>query len=251
MKTTILVFLFFLTTNLLATTKTICGDEDNRIFSYDQKVGKLLKDIQKKQGCTATMISKSCAISAGHCYNYFKFMEFNVPHLDSNGDFPEKDEENIYQVNQDSIVYKNEKNEDWGVFSLLPNSKTKLYPGTVQGKYDISLYNRPVISEQVRITGYGVVQGNRERSRFQQMHSGELTKIIQTWDQRRLQYRVDTTGGNSGSAIFSISQNAIIGIHTNAGCNYRDESSNFGTMIYDNRKLATAIRNCLMAEKKL
>ena len=62
--------------------KTICGVNDDRIPSTDSPIGRLLDSRTGTGGCTLTMISKSCAISAGHCKRVIKVAEFNTQHFE-------------------------------------------------------------------------------------------------------------------------------------------------------------------------
>lgn len=234
--------MLFPCTYLFASPKTLCGSDD-RVFSYDNKIGRLIKVTDANLGCSATMISNSCAITAGHCHNYIKILEFNVGHPDRSMQYPQKLEEDLFTVDSDSIKYQDDKDSDWAVFKVLRNSKTGKLPGELYGYYDIS-FRTPMHSSTVIITGYGS-DSRRERTYLQQTDSGDITEV----DRKNaiLKYRVDTTGGSSGSAVISLVTDQIIAIHTNGGCDGRGHP-NRGTLISKTRPLIKAIKACLRSE---
>lgn len=221
--------------------KSICGRQDDRTFSYDTKIGKAVKIANSRIGCTVTMIDKSCAITAGHCLEHLKFVEFNIQHPNSDGSYPTYNSKNLYPVIESSIKYKNINYLDWAVIKLLPNSETGLLPGVVQGYYDVSS-KKPRKRERVFITGYGIDNLYSDIMPLQKTHNAKLRKISLL--HHTLTHFVDTKPGNSGSAIIHEESNKIIGIHTNGGCDDR-EKDNLGTLIYNNFELNLAIKNCI------
>jgi V8-like Glu-specific endopeptidase len=54
---------------------------------------------------------------------------------------------------------------------------------------------------------------------------GPARGVIGFTGNTHFQHRVDTEGGNSGSAVFSGTTHCIVGVHTNAGCTLGDPSS--------------------------
>ena len=65
-------------------TKSICGTADDRIPSFTNEIGRI-SELKEYAGCTATMISNDCAITAGHCFRYEMVkMEFNTPNSPDN-----------------------------------------------------------------------------------------------------------------------------------------------------------------------
>lgn len=232
--------------HLLATTlpqKSLCGSDD-RQFSFDNRIGKVIPKREDRIGCTATMISDSCAITAGHCVDYLHWMEFNVPHPEF-GVYPNKKESDLFEIDRESIVYQDDTTSDWAVFRVKANRETEKLPGELYGHYDIS-YWAPFSHDELSISGYGVERDRVEHNALQHIGWGEVTKIDSK--KRRLYYRVDTLGGNSGSAVINLRTGEIVAIHTNGGCNMNG-SDNFGTLIGKVSGLKSAIRFCLKSEK--
>lgn len=221
-------------------TKSICEFNDDRVLSQDDKIGRSSKMDEVAKGCTVTMISEDCAISAGHCHVVFDKVSFNVPlSIDS---VPQKaDEKDIYLINQESIVFKNDGvGADWAVFKLMPNHITGKKAGDAQGFYNINLEDTPQIGDSVSITGFGSDKNDGEQSHYaQQTNSAILSDINGTV----LKHVIDTTGGNSGSAIINTATQEIIGIHTHGGCTWG--GANHGTVISAVPELKEAIKTCL------
>lgn len=222
--------------------KSICGDDD-RVFSYDQKIGRAQDSLTAKAGCSITMIGKTCAISAGHCKSVLKYVEFNPKHPVDGG---HADSEDIYEVDQGSIESVGTYSEDWAVFRLRPQAKSGRLAGEVYGTYPVS-FESPKKGDSVAITGYGIDRVNPERYGTQQTHSGLITKVGTFSDDIR--YQVDTEPGNSGSSVILESTGEIVAIHTNGGCSsYNDSGANSGTLISNNKKLQKAITSCLNSD---
>lgn len=224
--------------------KSICGSVDSRAPSYELPIGRLISHLNGKDACTGTMISERCAITAGHC-NAYSIMEFNTP-LSKNGWQVHSAPEDIYF--RDRVFGRNDlmPGKDWLVFSLKANAVTSMYPGAVQGFIPVNL-NKPN-SSFVRVTGYGM-DNDSNLTYTQQSADGELLSI--DGDENLIEHRVDTYGGNSGSAIVDLETLSIIGIHTHGDCIDSDsfpKSSNMGTLIWANNPLIKAIQECLASE---
>jgi hypothetical protein len=113
---------------------------------------------------------------------------------------------------------------DWGYFGCFPNSTTGLTPfGKQLVRYHLA--NPPVFngSESIRITGYGTDSGSSNQ--VQQSHSGPWATLSGT----TVQYKTDTTGGNSGSPVVHEPSGDAIGIHTHGGCSTSGSGQNSGT----------------------
>ncbi len=243
-----LIFLinFILITSIYAQdySKTICGEKDDRIPSDEKPIGRASM-LLASSGCTATMINKNCAVSAGHCLEHLSQVAFNVP-VSQNGIPREADLEDIYYIDKSFIKYSdNGEGNDWVVFKLKPNKLTKLYPGDVQGSYGVNLDKKIQKGLRVRVTGYGSDRPDKERHYTQQTHEGKIKKIGGLfYSKSRLGYDIDTMGGNSGSPVISQTTNEIIGIHSHGSCgvwgNYNE-----GTLIQKNEAFVKAIKECL------
>ena len=79
---------------VLASTKSICGPTDDRRFHEDPRIGRISSD-ESQLKCTATLIGKNCAITAGHCVALLNYVEFNVP-LSIDGKPQSSDEDDKY-----------------------------------------------------------------------------------------------------------------------------------------------------------
>ena len=135
-------------------TKSICGLFDDRRPSFNPSVGRGLRP-GDRNGCTITLIGKSCAISAGHCHERLENVEFNVPLSDSEGNIRPSDPSDVYPVNKSSIVFKyGGIGNDWSVFRLKKNSYSNIYPGERFGFFGIS-EDEPEIGDQVKLYSFG------------------------------------------------------------------------------------------------
>lgn len=228
-----------LVSSTYAIEKSQCGPTDDRILSKDMAIGRMLKTTDASAGCTGTMISKTCVVSAGHCHAYSNVIEFNTePSVAGNIVHPGS--ESVY-FRDEVIDYQNGgTGNDWMVYRVQPNSITGEYAGDVQGTYEFT-YEVPAAPLDLVITGYG--RDRRPEHNFaQQVGYGELVSTYGT----TLAHKVDTQGGNSGSTIVERGSNKIIGIHTHGGCGY---GTNKGTMLSAHKRFQQAIERCLQMEE--
>lgn len=247
--------------------KSLCGSIDLRERTNDPKIARVRLE-HEPAGCTVTMIGRACAITAGHCEETLGIAEFNLPDKTNAEEVAKTTPEHTYLVDETSLVFKNEGHgSDWAVVRLKNNETTGKLPGDVQGYYEVS-FDVVSIGENVSIKGHGYADD--PLLSFSQLgHTGTVTAVYSG----RLEHRVDTTGGSSGSSIIRNSDNKIVGIHTHGGCYptmdpitaaggsvglenyfsffdfYNMPNSNAGTGIYKNKELETAIVDCLAWEK--
>ena len=230
-----------------ASDKSICGKTDDRIPSTDAKIARALDSRTGTGGCTVTMIGRTCAISAGHCKSVLKIAEFNTPMSDSRGRIQHPGVEDVYEIDQESIVYKNGGiGNDYAVMRVLPNNVTGEYAGDVQGNYNVS-FEKPVKGDIIRITGYGLDRNDKERNLAQQTHTGEIKSTSSRSGSASMTHVADTMGGNSGSSILNEATGEIVAIHTHGGC-YSRGGSNSSTLIADHQIFKDAISACLSTE---
>ncbi|WP_372655122.1 serine protease [Halobacteriovorax sp.] len=230
-----------------ASDKSICGRTDDRVPSTDSKIARALDSRTGSGGCTVTMIGRSCAISAGHCKSVLKIAEFNTPMSDSRGRIQHPGVEDVYEIDQESIVYKNGGvGNDYAVMKVLPNNVTGEYAGDVQGHYNVS-FDMPVKGDVIRITGYGLDRNDKERNLAQQTHTGEITSASSRSGRSTMSHVADTMGGNSGSSILKEATSEIVAIHTHGGCSSRG-GSNSSTLIAEHQILKDAIKACLATD---
>jgi V8-like Glu-specific endopeptidase len=219
--------------------KSVCG-KDQRELSQIAPIGQAVSSIQNYIGCTVTMISDECAISARHCLDELKYVRFNLPQVP--GYFYNSDPEDIYAINQKSIITGTKimsSSDDWAVFKIYRNSITNKLPGEKQGTFNISM-DVPNEDDEVRITGYGT-DSDTDKSLFQQTALGNITKL----KSGLIHHKVDTEPGVSGAAVILEESDEIIGIHIKGGCSRLLWGSNKAVSIYENTELKNAIANCL------
>jgi V8-like Glu-specific endopeptidase len=242
-RSIVLLLLFVGPKNSFGLNKSVCFNRDYRFLSNDARVGRVQKP-DGKSGCTATMIGRVCAISAGHCHRKYEDLHFNVPLSSKEGKINLSSSEDIYPVIKDSIVFSEEqKGNDYGVFRLRANSITGIYPGDAQGYYSIRKYS-VAPGTYIRVIGYGADrdEGHQERNYAQQTSYSRINEVEPSF----ITYQADTWGGSSGSPVLDLNDQ-IIGIHTHGDC---DESGgrNSGTLIYRSPELMRAIYQCLSWE---
>jgi len=231
-----------------APTESICGATDDRVLSTDDRSARIMP-----VGCTGWLIddAEGCFLTAGHCVgDTLSVVEFNVPLSDPvSGATRHAAPEDQYPIDQSSLQWDQTViGNDWAYFGTFPNSQTEMTPLEVQGTtYALGLPPGAASGETIRITGYGSVTGTQgtpvEWSQVQTTHTGPLVVASASPGVSLLRYEVDTTGGDSGSAVFNEDTGEAIGIHTNAGCS-AGGGSNQGTGV-DNSGLQNALANPL------
>jgi len=199
-----------------------CGPTDDRVASNEANRARLL-DV----GCTANLMVEGCFITAGHCLaspSLVNVVEFNVPLSNANGGLNHPPPSSQYVPTSNRRSTNGGIGNDWGVFTVSPNSETGLTPLQAQGAGLTMSTTLPSVGQTVVITGYGVDTGTANQT--QQVHSGAITTVSQA--SNTLQYQVDTTGGNSGSAV--LKDGEVVAIHTHGGCNNDGTGANSGTL---------------------
>lgn len=210
--------------------RSICGPDDDRLLSNDPRAGRIMP-----VGCTGWLIddAEGCFLTAGHCAGAaLSVVEFDVPLSDPDGSTNHAPPDQQYPIDPASVQFLNGGvGNDWGYFGAFPNSTTFLTAIDAQGDNYV-LGTPPVVpgGEMIEITGYGSVSGTQGTpqtwSQVQTTHIGPIASVTGT----TLRYSTDTTGGNSGSAVFDDTNGVAIGIHTHAGCG-AGGGSNQGTSI--------------------
>jgi V8-like Glu-specific endopeptidase len=207
---------------------SICGANDDRVLSDDPRAARIVPI-----GCTGWLIDDAnhCFLSAGHCTVLSGTIEFNVPLSTSGGSIQHPGPEDQYAVDASSSQGVNGGvGNDWWYFGCFPNSNTGLTPYEAQGDFYTVAKAAPEENGQtIRITGYGVDSTPQQNNQVQQTHAGPYVEL----DGTVVRHQADTTGGNSGSAVFNETDGEAIGIHTHAGCN-SGGGANQGTAIQHN-----------------
>lgn len=212
--------------------RSICGPIDDRVPDQDPIIARIWPSI-----CTATMIQDFNAgmVTAGHCGPATgAVVQFNVPLSTSGGAAVSPPPEDQYPVDFASVQrLSGGTGQDWSYFGILPNSlgeaaRTRQGLGATVAPAAPTLVGTPL-----RIAGFGTTSSPISPSWNVALktNAGALTLI----DGTRLRHTVDTTGGNSGSAIMldagpGGASRTIVGIHSHAGCSATG-GSNVGTVI--------------------
>lgn len=246
----LLLSALFLSSNTFA---SICGKTDDRVFSSDPRVGKITK-IGQPNGCTISLIGKSCALTAGNC-DALNIAHFNVP-KSVNGVAQEARLEDQYEI-ENGQYFVDGVGTNWGVIKLRPNVVTgksahevqgAFTYGTVKGKKNMKV---KVISYSVANNeSYPVQSGEvpacpnaHEISNTQQVAFGSLTSVLSGYKFARMDHDADTGVNSGGAAIVDMESDTLIGINTHGGCTKYGQA-NSSTMIYKNSELKKAIEYC-------
>jgi hypothetical protein len=198
------------------TSDDLCGN-DERVGSADNRVARLMNGTIV---CTTWMFDdfNRSFISAGHCAPAAgSVVQFNVPRSGADGSLRHPGPEDQFAVDLASVQKQTSgPNNDWSYFGVLPNSVTGLTPAQQYGAFFTLASGAPAVAGQtIRVTGYGQVSmGDLSLSFAQTTGTGAYTLVLNNL----VRYNVDTTGGNSGSAVVDVSTGQVIGIHYFAGC---------------------------------
>ena len=231
--------LLLLSIQAYAAPKTICGGDD-RTFSNVKEVARAVKP-EAEIGCTLTMIGRSCAVSAGHCWRDLQIVQFNM--------YLDKDKlisaaEDTYLVDAGTkVVTDAGEGKDWSVVRVLKNEITGAWPGDVQGTLPVNMTSLPQAGDEISITGFGWLSNTHMKNSPQQTHTNKIGSVYKSV----IGHLVDTMGGNSGSSLVN-AQGEIIGIHTHGGCS-SSGGHNKATLLYRSEAFKKAIIACLEWEK--
>ncbi len=204
-------------------TESQCGATDDRVASSAANRARLLQ-----MGCTANLTLDGCFITAGHCLDASgpnDVVQFNVPLSNANGSLNHPPPSDQYMPTGSAQFSNGGQGNDWGVFTVHPNSETGLTPLQAQGpglEFSTVLPRR---RNTVEITGYGVDSGTANQT--QQVSTGPVNSVSSTT--QILKYKSDTEGGNSGSAV--LIGGRVVAIHTHGGCRTTNTGANAGTLI--------------------
>ncbi len=211
--------------------ESICGVDD-RVPRSDPRVGRLLPT-----GCTAWMPYDgnyvNRFITAGHCVANAQaglVVEFNVPPSATSGAVVHPPPQSQFPVDPLSIKSTGAApvGQDAATFQTFSNSNTKLHARIAQGEGAFITLGAALPNNQVlRIDGYGLVETpvSATWNQLGKTHTGPYTGKSGS----QIQYRVDTTGGNSGAPVVNNAGDFAFGIHTHGGCDSLPGSFNSGT----------------------
>lgn len=222
----------------------ICSATDTRKSFQDLRIGRM----GQKSHCTATLISKNCAITAGHCAGIFSFVEFNTPPETINGVLQHSAPIDQYEGDiTQSDHYEGTIGRDWAVFKIKENIISHRFPGEVYGYFDVGQLP-PTIGDDVQLSGYGIDARDSKLHNFTlQTAAGKLMDIESPTGVSMLCHDIDSGGGDSGAAIIHKKDQRIIGIHTHGGCDLSIGKTNKGTLISHAPDFEAAIEKCLVS----
>lgn len=213
-------------------TESQCGANDDRVASNVADRARLI-DV----GCTVNLMAKGCFITAGHCLatpSLVDVVEFNVPKSNSNGSLNHPAPKDQYVPTTNRKSSNGGVGNDWGVFTVSPNSETGKMPLEAQGGGLKLAKAVPAVGDKVDIHGYGVDTGVDNQT--QQYSTGPIATVDTA--ATTLKYAADTEGGNSGSAV--LTSGRVVAIHTHAGCT-QSGGANQGTL-YTNAAFKKAFK---------
>lgn len=197
-----------------------CGLADDRVASNEPDRARLI-DV----GCTANLVGDACFVTAGHCLSsagYVNVVEFNVPPSNADRSINHPGPEDQYVPTESRDFTDGGQGNDWGVFTVSPNSETGLTPFEAQGSKLGFAGAIPSVGDLAEIVGYGVDDGADNQT--QQYGAGPITVVSGT----TLKYQADTEGGNSGSTV--LVDGRVVAIHTHGGCGIAGQGANTGTL---------------------
>jgi V8-like Glu-specific endopeptidase len=216
--------------------EAICGLQDDRVLSSDPRSARKFP-----YGCTVFLIDDPAHsfLSAGHCATDLDVVEFNVPLSASNGSAIHPPPADQYAVDPVSLQHASSGvGNDWSYFGCFANSTTGLTAFEAQGAcYVRAAVPPPATLQPLEVVGYGITElpVPMTWSRAQKIGEGNYV----AFGGSTIFHSVDTTTGNSGSAIYDPATDRVIGIHTHGGC---EVGTNKGTAI-NQAGLVNAIAN--------
>lgn len=195
---------------------SICDLVDDRVLSNDPRACRL------GAGCSAWLFSEYAVGTAGHCMNSGStsgvLLHFNVPPSSSTGVPQPSAPDDQYALGPFLQYLDNGIGQDWATMAALRNSNTQLFPGQAQGAWYTVGSPPAAANATLRVTGYGTgngTSGSPTASQMQKTHTGPRA-VASAVD--AVAYRVDTTGGNSGSPVLDEGTGELIAVHTHSGC---------------------------------
>lgn len=221
--------------------QSIC-ERDDRLPADAAAVGVVRSTSGKipEQFCTVTLVSDSCAVTAGHCLHVLERAYFQDPAGRMNS-LAEDLSESSYRVNTASIhALQSRIGNDWAVFRLEPNEITGLLPGKVHGFVEIELQDKALPLGGLELTAY-----SRRENTFESLSS---TGRVLFEDGTILFHDLDTSAGNSGALIFNSENRKAVAIHTHGGCNTM--KNNKATIIARVPNLVKSLKSCIASERK-
>lgn len=230
--------------------------EDGRALTDDPRVARIFPE-----GCTAFALGDGVFASAGHCFRknrHLQELEFNVGPSTPRGGLAEAAEENVYPIDQESLICRdctvinsargsarrgNPDGDDWALFRIHPNSTTGL---TFEEATRTQMFAMPTdvsassqeAAPNIFAMGYGYDKDPMEANGALQAGAGEHAGLAFNPAEGvyAVRHTADTHIGSSGSPILfrvpETGQLMVIGIHNAGLCGPRNDRPNAGTSIF-------------------
>jgi V8-like Glu-specific endopeptidase len=217
--------------------ESVCGNDDRRVVSFSPVgIARELNPKDTSSYCTVTLVSDSCALSAGHCLHVLEEAEF----FSSSAEFEGHLASFKYSVVPGSVsALQSRIGNDWAVMRLQPNKLTGVLPGKVHGFVDVELNGQHESPNAIHTVSVQREKGNRIEV------LGADGSVL--WTQGSIMFHdLDTDRGSSGSLIFDSVTGRAVAIHTHGGCDTM--KNNKATYISQLPFLVKAIQKCRAEE---
>lgn len=199
--------------------KSLCDGSDDRSLLEHPAIARVMPI-----KCTAWLIDtcNKCLVTAGHCTNGSAgVVQFNVPPSLPDGTlvFPGPDDQ--YAVDGDVTLSTGLGNAgtEFGLMQVHPNPNTDLMPFEVQTSAFALADQIPQSGDLVSVAGYGTDDTLGSDPGIYNFvlrtHSGAIVSASTDL----IEYRADSSGGNSGSPVIDDATGRVVAIHTHGGCN--------------------------------
>ena len=219
---------------------SICENDDRKESSFAPVGMVRSRDQLSNPGyCTLTLISDSCALTAGHCLHLIEEAYFFPPNANTGEVVPFA--EHKYVADKNSIrALQTRIGNDWAVVRLKANTLTGLLPGKVHGFVEPELTDLSLPEGTLELHA---TQSSAPKAFERFSASGDILSA----ENSILFHSLDTAAGSSGSLILNPQSGRAIAIHTHGGCDTM--KNNKATIIPRASYLVKAIRACLHSER--
>ncbi|MFZ2873286.1 MAG: hypothetical protein WAZ94_02260 [Phycisphaerales bacterium] len=194
--------------------RSLCG-VDNRTPSAQPFAARYMPT-----GCTTWLFEDAnhTFLTAGHCFvGSTGVVQFNVPLSQPDGTIAHPLPRDQYPVEPGSVQNRYlGVGEDWSYFGCFPSTQTGLTAYQTQLAALPLSPAMPPAGRSASISGYGIVAAPMSPT-WNSVLKTDTGPFVAS-SASTIAYSVDTTSGNSGSAVVRADTGAAVAIHTNAGC---------------------------------
>ncbi|MCE7973654.1 MAG: hypothetical protein DYG92_04905 [Leptolyngbya sp. PLA1] len=206
--------------------RSLCG-VDNRSPSAQPFAARYMPT-----GCTTWLFEDAnhTFLTAGHCFvGSTGVAQFHVPLSQPDGTIVHPLPRDQYPVEPGSVQNRYLGiGEDWSYFGCYPSTQTGLTAYQTQLAALPLSAAAPTPGRTASISGYGIVAAPVSPT-WNSVLKTDTGPFVAS-SASTIAYAVDTTSGNSGSAVVRADTGAAVAIHTNAGCT-DSSGGNLGTPI--------------------